>query len=47
MEEGFTELVFTLTMIGIFLVIGIVAVYLFFRQWRREHQKQNSDKTNE
>jgi hypothetical protein len=47
MEEGFTELVFTLTMVGFFSIICIIAVYIFIRQWRREHPKNTSDKTKE
>lgn len=47
MEEGFTELVFMLTMMFFLIIICIVAVYLFIRQWRLEHSKQKSEKTEE
>lgn len=47
MEEGFTELVFVLTMMFFLIIICIVAVYLFIRQWRLEHPKQKSEKTEE
>jgi ABC-type nickel/cobalt efflux system permease component RcnA len=39
MDQGYTELVFVLTMIGFLLIICVAAVYLFVRQWRREHSK--------
>ena len=32
------ELVFTLAMMGVLLVIGVVAVVIFFRVWRKENK---------
>jgi len=47
MDQGYTEIVFVLTMIGFLLIIGIVAVYLFARQWKREHPKTDKEKEQE
>ena len=44
MDQGYTELVFVLAMIGFFLIICVVAVYLFIRQWQREHPKTSDKK---
>jgi uncharacterized membrane protein HdeD (DUF308 family) len=33
-----TELVFTLFMMAVLLVLGVVAVVVFFRLWRKEHK---------
>ena len=41
MDQGYTELVFVLTMMGFLLIICVVAVYLFIRQWRKEHPKMD------
>jgi type II secretory pathway pseudopilin PulG len=42
MDAAERELTFVLILMGILLVIAIVAVFIFVRQWRREHRgKQN------
>ena len=33
-----TELIFTLFMMGVLLLVGIVAVVIFFRVWRKENK---------
>jgi uncharacterized membrane protein HdeD (DUF308 family) len=33
-----TELIFTIFMMAVLLVLGIVAVVVFFRIWRRENK---------
>jgi uncharacterized membrane protein HdeD (DUF308 family) len=33
-----TELIFTLFMMAVLLVLGVVAVVLFFRLWRKENK---------
>jgi uncharacterized membrane protein HdeD (DUF308 family) len=33
-----TELIFTLFMMAVLLVLGVVAVVVFFRLWRKENK---------
>ncbi len=43
------ELVLILSLMGFLLIICAAAVYIFIRQWRREHQsrkKTNSPQSN-
>jgi len=47
MDQGYTEIVFVLTMIGFLLIIGVVAVYLFVRQWKREHPRTDKEEKQE
>ena len=35
-DQGNTELIFTLFMMTVLLALGIVAVVIFFRVWRKE-----------
>ena len=35
-DDGNTELIFTLFIMGVLLVICVVAVVIFFRVWRKE-----------
>jgi uncharacterized membrane protein HdeD (DUF308 family) len=37
-EQVNTELIFTLFMMAVLLVLGVVAVVLFFRLWRKENK---------
>jgi heme/copper-type cytochrome/quinol oxidase subunit 2 len=37
-DQANTELIFTLFMMVVLLVIGVVAVVIFFRVWRRENK---------
>jgi uncharacterized membrane protein len=37
MSAANRELLFVLILMGVLLVIGIAAVFIFIRQWRREH----------
>ena len=39
MEDGNTELIFTLIIMAALLVVGIVAVVIFFRVWRKEKKE--------
>jgi hypothetical protein len=36
MDTGNTELIFTLFMMGVLLILCFVAVFVFFRVWRKE-----------
>lgn len=36
LDAGNTELIFTLFMMGFLLILGFVAVFIFFRVWRKE-----------
>jgi heme/copper-type cytochrome/quinol oxidase subunit 2 len=38
-DQANTELIFTLFMMGVLLVLGVVAVVIFFRVWRREKKE--------
>jgi len=37
-EDSSSELIFTLFMMGVLLLVGIAAVVVFFRVWRRENK---------
>jgi uncharacterized membrane protein HdeD (DUF308 family) len=37
-EQVNTELIFTLFMMAVLLVLGVVAVVVFFRLWRKENK---------
>lgn len=37
-EDPSSELIFTLFMMGVLLLVGIAAVVIFFRVWRRENK---------
>ena len=37
-EQVNTELIFTLFMMAVLLVLGVVAVVIFFRLWRKENK---------
>lgn len=37
-EDSSSELIFTLFMMGVLLLVGIAAVVIFFRVWRRENK---------
>ena len=37
-EQVNTELIFTLFMMAFLLVLGVVAVVVFFRLWRKENK---------
>lgn len=37
-NDSSPELVFTLFMMGVLLLVGIVAVVIFFRLWRKENK---------
>ena len=37
-EDSRSELIFTLFMMGVLLLVGIAAVVVFFRVWRRENK---------
>ena len=37
-DDTSSELIFTLFMMGVLLLVGIVAVVIFFRVWRRENK---------
>jgi hypothetical protein len=38
MNAAARELLFVLILMGFLLIIGIIAVFIFIRQWRREHR---------
>lgn len=42
MGKGNTELLFVLVVTGALLVVGLVGVAIFIRQWRKEHGKENN-----
>ena len=37
-DDSSSELIFTLFMMGVLLLVGIAAVVVFFRVWRRENK---------
>jgi heme/copper-type cytochrome/quinol oxidase subunit 2 len=37
-SQANTELIFTLFMMGVLLVLGVAAVVVFFRLWRKERK---------
>jgi flagellar biogenesis protein FliO len=41
-EAGFRELVFILISMGFLLLLGLVAVWLFLRQWRKEKREREA-----
>jgi uncharacterized protein (UPF0333 family) len=38
MSTGNSELLFVLMVMGVLFIAGIAAVYIFIRQWRKEHR---------
>lgn len=38
-DQSNTELIFTLFMMAVLLVLGIAAVVVFFRVWRKERKE--------
>jgi hypothetical protein len=38
MQSGTRELIIVLVLMAGLFIIGIIAVYIFIRQWRREHK---------
>ena len=37
-DDSSSELIFTLFMMGVLLLVGILAVAVFFRLWRKENK---------
>jgi uncharacterized membrane protein HdeD (DUF308 family) len=37
-DDTSSELIFTLFMMGVLLLVGIIAVVIFFRVWRKENK---------
>lgn len=37
-DDSSSELIFTLFMMGVLLLVGILAVVIFFRVWRKENK---------
>jgi uncharacterized membrane protein HdeD (DUF308 family) len=37
-NDSSSELIFTLFMMGVLLIVGIAAVVIFFRVWRKENK---------
>ena len=37
-DDSSSELIFTLFMMGVLLLVGVGAVVIFFRVWRRENK---------
>lgn len=38
MESGTKELIIVLALMVVLFIIAIIAVFIFIRQWRREHK---------
>jgi hypothetical protein len=37
-NDSSSELIFTLFMMGVLLIVGLAAVVIFFRVWRKENK---------
>ncbi len=44
MNAAARELLFVLILMGFLLIFAIGAVYIFIRQWRREHRGKNKQR---
>jgi uncharacterized membrane protein len=42
-DTGTRELIFTIFIMTVLLAIGIIAVVIFFRVWRKEHKGRNKN----
>jgi uncharacterized membrane protein HdeD (DUF308 family) len=42
-DDGTGELIFTIFMMAVLLALGIAAVVVFFRVWRKENKGRNKN----